>query len=158
MRNSLLSLVSVFAFLIAGCGDGPGQGFCVTFPNDALCQQSVVEIQPWGCESDVDCGGESVCDRRTDTCVALVGDVCQQAFQIYGSGFSEACLTRTGCCFCDCWNNGKQIPETDDPCSCSSIEFGECVDDYLDSSNACLADIVECKSQAAEIVDLYCEY
>ena len=129
MKKSLLSLVLVFTLQLAGCSGEPGEGFCGTFPDDALCKQPVTGNQ---------------------------ADACLQALQLYGAGLSEGCLTQAQCCFCECWNNGQQMPDDTYPCSCVPVVQGECVGDALEWAELCLSEPSACRRQGVDNVDMFC--
>ncbi len=129
-RWIVLSLGVASVVWLAGCGDGDGSGFCAKFPADPLCQSSSVGIS---------------------------GTVCDQALQVMYSGIDAACAGLPECCFCHCWNSGRQVPVEADQCACEPLpQTNEpCEGERLDQANQCLDNPVWCRQEAMGMVVQY---
>lgn len=125
MKSNIFPIIVVCGFL-AACGSEYGAGFCEQFPDDALCHDSTVQAG---------------------------GNACQQAFMIASAAFDEACTGLGECCFCQCWNSGKLLPDAYDPCTCKSgTESGPCEGDALAEAEQCLADPTACRQALVDMV------
>ncbi|HUU00225.1 MAG TPA: hypothetical protein VM425_02150 [Myxococcota bacterium] len=129
-RWIVLSLGVAGVVWLAGCGGGDGSGFCAKFPADPLCHDSSVKIS---------------------------GSVCDQALQVIYSGIDAGCAGLPGCCFCQCWNSGRQVPAQTDQCSCEPLpqDSEPCEGEKLDQANQCLAARDSCRQEAMNMVAQY---
>lgn len=125
----MLAALALAAFGLCGCGDDDGDGvdFCTAFPADPLCQKNIPG-----------------------------GDDCSRALDVYFSGYDQACAQYRGCCICDCWLNGRQIPIDEQGCQCSPIPRYECDQEMMEFAQECLADPAACKQAAASYIENYC--
>lgn len=95
-------------------------------------------------------------------CLLLTGcgsgaNDCDKADDIQSAGISEGCAAQSGCCYCDCFAQGKFMDPQAADCSCIEATGGSCSGASLDAARECLADEATCKSNAKDLVASFCD-
>ncbi|HUU01976.1 MAG TPA: hypothetical protein VM425_11070 [Myxococcota bacterium] len=80
---------------------------------------------------------------------------CDKADEIRSAGIVEGCAEQSGCCYCDCFAEGKFMDPNAATCTCINGSSG-CSGASLDAARACLADEIQCKADAKELVPNLC--
>ncbi|MBN2499020.1 MAG: hypothetical protein JXR96_30805 [Deltaproteobacteria bacterium] len=102
-------------------------------------------------------GGDGCCPDGVDPDQdSDCGNVCERAMGLYMTWIDDFCQQHQSCCFCECFEQDKNVASVD-PCSCEAREpMGECSGDLLEQSQACMADQVECRNDLIELLNMVC--
>jgi hypothetical protein len=95
------------------------------------------------------------CEEQAET-------ICQVAFCKYERWVDEVCRGWETCCFCRCWNDGRQVPDDMEECTCVEAETpdepGDCYGDMLQFSEECLENEDWCRENLEMALTDLCTY
>jgi hypothetical protein len=83
-------------------------------------------------------------------------NVCDKADEVRSAGITEGCAEQSGCCYCDCFAEGKFMDPEAAECSCIKATGSGCSGLSLDAARTCLADEVTCEADAKALVASLC--
>jgi len=81
---------------------------------------------------------------------------CEKADDVRRADIVEACADQDGCCYCDCFAEGKFMDPEAATCTCIKGTGAGCSGLSLDAARVCLADEVKCRADAKALVASMC--
>ncbi len=108
----------------------------------SLARLFVWTILAWGISLNACGGGKNDCEKADD---------------IRNEAYLASCQAKTDdCCLCKCFKQGLITDPQAATCTCIETPDLGCQDTILQSAKECIENETQCKSDAADLVELMC--